>query len=394
MAKKNIAVIGGGALGVSLARCLAQLGANVTLFERHYPGAGTTTTSYAWINSNGKAPYSYHQLNVAGMEEHVKLQQESRTDGRWLIQSGTYEWAVGQQDQEQLAQRVARLLKDHYPAREVAPGALKTLLPELRLDPRAGSLWHFPSECLLHPVIYLAHQWSQARELGAELYSGAEVVDISEHSKGVTLSLSDGRRWQGDSVVMATGRWSQELMERLGIPLAMTDANRADKLACGFLATTNPLCIQLQANLITPGLNIRPQGGGRLLLQSTDLDDHASPVAPAAAEGFIGQEMLRRLGRLFDHTEQASIERLAVGQRSRPADGLPAIGYVTPLRRVYLMVTHSGITLAPILGRLTAQEVLSDHRPALLADFSPQRLLHKSADDFAAPQTPYFPAAQ
>ena len=104
--------------------------------------------------------------------------------------------------------------------------------------------------------------------------------------------------------------------------------------------------------------------------------------------------MLNRLRRLFDNCESAKIERISVGQRSRPADGLPGVGYVTPQRRVYLMVTHSGMTLGPLLGRLTAHEMLSGERAALLADFSPERLLGKSASGFPAFSTLHFPAAQ
>lgn len=174
----------------------------------------------------------------------------------------------------------------------------------------------------------------------------------------------------------------------------MIDANQPNKIACGFLATTQPVLTQLQSNLITPDLNVRPEGGGRLLLQAPDLDDYANPASPAAVDGFIGEEMLRRLRRLFDNMASARIDNIAVGQRSRPADGLPGLGYISSLRRVYLMVTHSGMTLAPLLGRLCADEIIQDARSPLLSDFSPQRLLGKTAEQFPAFATLHYPAAQ
>ncbi|WP_376785236.1 hypothetical protein [Stutzerimonas nitrititolerans] len=57
---------------------MALRGAKVTLFERDWVGAGTSSTTYAWVNSNGKSPLSYHQLNVEGMEEHRRLQAQCR----------------------------------------------------------------------------------------------------------------------------------------------------------------------------------------------------------------------------------------------------------------------------------------------------------------------------
>jgi len=394
MSEKNIAVIGAGILGLSVARSLARQGAKITIFERSHIGAGTSTTSFAWINSNGKEPLSYHLLNSAAIDEHLKLQQDAKSTARWLIKSGTYEWASNDADRQRLDQRAQRLIELNYPARKVLPKDLQTNIPEIRLDPLAGDIWHFPSECLLYPSLFLARLWSEARDYGARLEINSEVVDVKENSGGATLKLADGRSWRGDILVLATGRWSQELMLPLGQPLAMIDANQAGEIACGFLAYTQPQLVQLQANLITPGLNIRPEGGGRLLLQSLDLDNRADPSFPPPVTGFIGQEMLRRLRRRFDNTDHAQIERIAVGQRSRPADGLPAIGYVTPLRRVYLMVTHSGITLAPLLGRLCAEELLAEKRSPLLKDFSPERLLGKTAADFPALSTLHYPAAQ
>ncbi|MEA9390266.1 FAD-binding oxidoreductase [Acerihabitans sp. TG2] len=394
MSKKNIAVIGAGILGLSVARSLVRKGANVTLFERSHIGAGTSTTTFAWINSNGKEPLSYHLLNSAAIDEHIKLQQESTSSVRWLIKSGTYEWASNDADQKRLDQRAKQLIALHYPAQKIEPKIMQTSIPEIRLDPRAGDIWHFPSECLLYPTLLLARLWTEARDYGARLEINSDVVDLNENSDGATLTLADGRRWQGDNVVMATGRWSQELMSVLGQKFAMIDANKADKIACGFLTYTQPQFVQLHANLITPGLNIRPEGGGRLLLQAPDLDSHANPSLPPPAEGFIGQEFLRRLRRRFENTDHAQIERIAIGQRSRPADGLPAIGYVTPFQHVYLMVTHSGMTLAPLLGRLCAEELMEQKRSPLLKDFSPERLLGKTADDFPALATLHYPAAQ
>ncbi|WP_370569556.1 NAD(P)/FAD-dependent oxidoreductase [Erwinia sp. S38] len=194
--------------------------------------------------------------------------------------------------------------------------------------------------------------------------------------------------------MLATGRWSQEIMGRMGLELAMIDPNHPNKIACGFLAHTTPQFTQLSANLITPELNVRPEGGGRLLLQAPDLDHFANPTFFPTYDGFIGQEMLNRLHRLFDNTESAKIERITIGQRARPADGLPGIGFVTPYRRVYLMVTHSGMTLAPLLGKLAAEEILEGHRSALLNDYAPDRLLGKSSEDFPAFSTLHFPAAQ
>ena len=73
-ARPRVAVVGAGVIGMSVARELAVRGAEVTIVERDYVGAGASGTTFAWVNSNGKTPESYHELNVAGLRAHRLLQ--------------------------------------------------------------------------------------------------------------------------------------------------------------------------------------------------------------------------------------------------------------------------------------------------------------------------------
>ncbi|MGK3142178.1 NAD(P)/FAD-dependent oxidoreductase [Pantoea sp. C2G6] len=390
---QRIAVIGAGVLGLAVAQSLARRGAQVTVFDKSYPGSGTSQISYAWVNANGKDPLSYHQLNAAAIDEHKRWQAAHPAAARWLLETGTLEWAAKTLTRQQLELRVTKLHTLGYPAEMRDRATLLKTLPELRLDPRIEQGWFFSSECLLYPGLFIASLLAELRAQGGQLISNNEVIALNESAQEVRLTLASGDEWRGDQLVLATGRWAPELLTQYGLDLSMTDANRADPVACSFLASTQPLPVQLNCNLITPELNVRPDGGGRLMLQALDLDQHADPARPVAVDGLIGRELLRRLRRLFINCEGARIERIETGQRSRPADGLPALGYVSTSDRVYLMVSHSGMTLAPLLGRLVAEQMLSGTASPMLSAFTPDRLLRPlSAVAKNAPA--YLPAAQ
>lgn len=64
-----------------------------------------------------------------------------------------------------------------------------------------------------------------------------------------------------------------------------------------------------------------------------------------------------------------------MGYRPMPLDGLPMIGKVPGAAGMYMVATHSGVTLAPLLGKLAAQEVLTSERLAALAKYRPERFL-------------------
>ncbi|MFF3346545.1 hypothetical protein [Streptomyces sp. NPDC002779] len=57
------------------------------------------------------------------------------------------------------------------------------------------------------------------------------------------------------------------------------------------------------------------------------------------------------------------------------ADGHSVAGYASGKSRIYCLVSHSGITLAPILGRLAASEITTDQEQDLLRPFRPARFI-------------------
>jgi glycine/D-amino acid oxidase-like deaminating enzyme len=56
-----------------------------------------------------------------------------------------------------------------------------------------------------------------------------------------------------------------------------------------------------------------------------------------------------------------------------PEDGMPVVGFAPDVPGLYLAAMHSGITLAPAVGRFAAMEILNDARVALLEPYRPAR---------------------
>jgi hypothetical protein len=67
-----------------LVREEGQAGARVTLLEgAGRVGADTSGRSFAWTNSNGNTPRTFHNLNVAGMQAHAALGGEFGSAPWW-----------------------------------------------------------------------------------------------------------------------------------------------------------------------------------------------------------------------------------------------------------------------------------------------------------------------
>ncbi|WP_020667286.1 NAD(P)/FAD-dependent oxidoreductase [Amycolatopsis nigrescens] len=379
----NIAVVGLGELGASVARSLATAGARVTVFERATPAAGTTGTSFAWVNSHQKNPLSYHELNVAGIAEHYALLDDAPAR-QCFFPSGNLEWAADEAGTKRLREATDMLRDRGYPVRWITADRARLLVPDLRV-PGDVEIAYYPQEGYVLPVPLLARLWGEARDHGAELRCPVEILDIEERPGSVRLGLSTGDTADFDRVVLATGRWTERTAAMAGLAIPVADPDAPGSATVGFLGYTTPVPARVPAVLTTPRLNVRPDGGGRLVIQGLDLDAGADPAIEPPADGPVAGELCSRLTDLVDGAAGARLTSLRVGQRAMPADGLTVAGSAGD--RVYALCTHSGITLGPLLGRLATREILTGEPSPLLDDFRPGRFAGVAKTDLR-PLTP------
>jgi glycine/D-amino acid oxidase-like deaminating enzyme len=167
---------------------------------------------------------------------------------------------------------------------------------------------------------------------------------------------------QGDKVVVATGAWSQKMLARFDIDLPMD--NRT-----GVIVHTLPTAPVVDHVIMSPDIHFRQNIKGRIIMgeifSGGGLDESISesPVEFAA-------KMLERLKTRLPDVKDLTVDRIMVGKRPVPQDGMPAVGM---LGGVYVAVMHSGITLAPLVGKLVAQEIIEGQASDLLTDFRPTR---------------------
>lgn len=384
----HIVVVGAGIVGLSIAASLAERGNTVTVLDQEAPGAGTTATSYAWVNSNNKQPDSYYRLNLAGLAAHRELARDEHAD--WLVSHGHLEFATDDDHATELAARAERLAALGYQADQVDVQRARTLVPGLLVPDTVRLAVHFASEAHCFPLSYLAFQLQRLRRHGGVVRTGCAVTSVPDGSDP-TVALADGSAISADRVVLATGRWTGPLLAGSGVSLSMAEYSHPGDLTVGYLCTTSPVPAALDCLVTSPQLNLRPDGGGRLRLQALDLDVSADPANPPAADSELGKQFLERLQTVLQDTESAQVERIVVGRRVIPGDGLTVAGPVPGKPGCYVVATHSGVTLAPYLGESIANELMGQADP-LLDDFRPDRLIN--AAGVLAPAAPRHPGEQ
>jgi glycine/D-amino acid oxidase-like deaminating enzyme len=130
----------------------------------------------------------------------------------------------------------------------------------------------------------------------------------------------------------------------------------------------------LKKLLMTPELHVRQTSEGRLVA-GTDFIGSMDATAP----DILASRLYQKVQAMVAGSEDVAMDYYSLGQRPTPGDGLPMIGRPKDTAGLYLVLSHSGITLAPALGLFAAQELLHGARDFLVISYHPDRLLRSNA---------------
>jgi D-hydroxyproline dehydrogenase subunit beta len=376
---RRYVVIGAGILGASVAARLASAGVQVTLLDQDQPGHGTSRRSFAWLNSNDKAPRSYHDLNHAGIKAWAEL-APSLDGTAWYRPVGHIELASSKAE---LQARVHHLTEWSYPARLLDEAEAAELEPALR-HPAPGA-W-FPEEGYLLTEPLIARLVAHAKSHGADIRTGdpGRVTALGVGPGAAPrVHTADGDVLAADDVVCCAGRWTPALAQELAPELAAVPLIPWDtpgSVAPGLVVRVGPVIPPGPLRLVhTPVLALRPHPGGLLHLEAPDAAQAVDLHTPEPALRRWAEELLRRARRTVRGLDDARVVETKVCARPLPADGHPIVGRLPGAGHLYVAVTHSGVTLAACLSRLITEDLTTGTPPALLAPYHPARFAASSA---------------
>ncbi len=339
-------VVGGGVIGMLSAWELAKAGCKVVLLERHrlgqeasWAGAGILGPLPPWSIPSALDPLlCWSQLRYPELAR--ELRDLTGIDCEW-VQSGlllfdaalsgeTSSWARRNRDRCEI----------------LRPAELQALEPRVHAS---DQVLRWPSLAQIRNPRLLRALAAVTRQTGVDIYENAQVSSVTVSHHRIVGAKSSAGRFLSETVIVAAGAWSGQLLAELPFPPALAPV-RGQML---LFETPTPLFHHI---LLREEIYAVPRADGRVLIGSTlervGFDKSVTPgarsVLEAAAFGLVPE------------LEQAKFAGHWSGLRPYEQRDTPIIAAHPAIRGLYANTGHYrlGVTLAPGSARLVADLIL------------------------------------
>ncbi len=365
-ARTDVAVIGGGLIGLSIAWRLARAGRTVTVLERETIGAGASLAATGMLapaaehepGSDPLLPLALDSLRLwPGFRDALEAESGRTIDYR---ADGTLVLAVGRDEVERLRFRYDLQRRSGLDATWLPGSEVRRLEPGLRPSVTAGI--HCPLDHQVDPRLVMEALTEACRRAGVILVERTAVTTLDWSGGRVTGIRAGDRVVAAETVILASGAWSGEgglLPDALALPVRPL---KGQSLALRTTARTGTLARMVW----TEQVHMAPKSDGQLIVGATVEDCGFRPGVTAG--GLYA--LLEGARRVLPGIEEMEVEAVWSGYRPTSDDDAPILDTIAPGLVAATGHHRNGYLLAPITAEAIAALVLHGALPEVARPFT------------------------
>lgn len=358
----RVVVIGGGIAGCSAAWHLASLGvSDVVLLERASLSSGTTWHSTGNMETYRPDPVIFEMVRYA-LETYPRIAAEAGQDIGW--RSVGRVMYTDREDRWESMRALPELGRARGIEMELlTPAEVQQRLPIISTDQLLGGVW-VPSDSRVNPTDAVMAFAAAAKARGVAIYQDVPVTGIDLRNGRVQGVVTANGTISCDTVVVAAGLWSGDLVATCGIQLPLHALEHQYLITQPLGIDRNlPLFLSLDDQLYG-----REEVGGIMV---GSLDDSAIALSTGQLpQNFSFSLLSERWSqfepymatamRRFPVLQTAGIKMLLNGPESFTPDGQMLLGPVPGATGLYCACgfNSNGMALAPAAGRFVAEWIV------------------------------------
>ena len=379
VASVDVAVVGGGAIGLAVAWRCAQRGASVTVLDAGPLGGGASRVAAGMLAPVSEVEYGpggrhLLELGLASVARWPAFAAElaaATATASQLRETGTMIVARDRDAAEALEREHAFRASLGLAVERLRPSEARRREPALA--PTVRMALEAPNDHSVDPVWLLDALAKAARSAGADLRPHSRVaLELDAAGERVIgLRTADDERVAAATVVVAGGAWSagiDGIPDRAAVPVRPVKGQ--------ILSLRDPSGAELVRRSIRfEGGYFVPRGDGRYVLGAT-VEERGFDVAATAGAAY---ELLRDAAEVLPDVLELELDEVQVGLRPGTPDNVPVIG-AGALKGLVWATGHyrNGILLTPITAELVA-DLVAGTAVDLPAGCDPSRFADRDA---------------
>ena len=354
----DVIVIGGGVIGLTIARALALRGVrDVCLIERGTLGAEASFAAAGMLLPQVEADAQDEFFNLACQSRDLypafaaALREETGIDVE-LDTAGTLYVALTEQDHEAIKKRFDWQTRAGLPVELLGAAEARDLEPCIS-ESTCGAL-RFPKDIQVENRRLLSALANSVKKRGVTITTETSVDSVLLEANRVRGVQTSRGVIHCSIAVVAAGAWSSFIKSSPHSPIPAIEPVRG-QMVC---LEAKP---QVTRHVIySPRGYIVPRQDGRLLAGSTS--EHAGFAKRVTAGGI--NTILRNALEISSAISDLPVVDTWAGLRPRAADGLPVLGPCGEIDGLFYATGHyrNGILLAPLTGELISRAIVSSQR--------------------------------
>ena len=352
----EVVIIGGGVRGLSIAYGLAKEGVDVVLLEKRYIAAGASGLNMGYVNISVKKPSFYTQFSKISADLYPDLNEELGGDIEYE-RNGSLSVAKTEREWEELSKIVDERNKvSGVGMRMLTIDEMRQMEPNL--SPRLLGGFYCPIDGGVNPLKLTRAFVRQAIRKGAKILTGREVFEIRVDSGRIEEVVTSRETISTHIVVNAAGIHVPRISKMVGIDVPVYPER-------GQIIITEALPLILSR---TVGEYKQFQDGQFLLGATKEKVGEDVSVTVDMLSDIARQAMS-----IIPALQKARAIRFAAGLRPMTPDRRPIYQKIDGVSDFYIAVGHSGITLAPITGKIFSQLITKGETDILINKYKLER---------------------
>ncbi|WP_223596426.1 glycine oxidase ThiO [Neobacillus bataviensis] len=345
----DVAIIGGGINGTSIAYQLSKMGRKVIIIEKDQLACQASSAAAGMLAAQAEieqdGPLFQLALKSQAMFSAItsELYEYSGIDIEY-VNKGMFKIAETEEIANEVKKQVAFQRKWDPTIKWLDAKELQEMEPSL--SPNVVGAMYLPNDGHVQPAKLTEAFAKAAVYFGAEIRENTEVLSFIFENGQVKGIITTKGIIHSEQVVVATGAWAAKLMRESGLDISVYPV----KGECFSIRTDKPI---INTTIFSDKrCYLVPKRNGEIYIGATMIEHtFDNKVTP---EGIT--TLIERASQLVPQIKEAAWERVWSGIRPQTSDGLPYLGEHPNWKGLFVASGHfrNGILLSPITGKLVA----------------------------------------